>query len=236
MALEDARLGHGRGQVQRGLAAEPGQQALRPLPGDDRLDRLDGERLEVDDVGHRRVGHDRGRVRVDQDRPDALGPQGAAGLGPGVVELGRLADDDRPGPEDQDRGGLHERVGHRAATPDTAATKRSNTASASSGPGAPSGWYWTVSIGCSRWRRPSTEPSLRLTWLTRKPDALRHRRSRRPGPRGSGRSPGPARARRRGPGGSRRGGRTGVGSCRRPRHGRRSGGPGRSRAAAGRRR
>ncbi len=38
------------------------------------------------------------------------------------------------------------------------------------GPGAPSGWYWTVSIGSSRWRRPSTEPSLRLTWLTWKPD------------------------------------------------------------------
>ena len=27
------------------------------------------------------------------------------------------------------------------------ATNRSKTASASSGPGAPSGWYWTVSIG-----------------------------------------------------------------------------------------
>ena len=52
-----------------------------------------------------------------------------------------------------------------------AATNRSNTSSASSGPGAPSGWYWTVSIGSSRWRSPSTEPSLRLTWLTWKPDA-----------------------------------------------------------------
>ncbi len=30
----------------------------------------DGERLEVDDVGHARVGHDRGRVAVEQDRPD----------------------------------------------------------------------------------------------------------------------------------------------------------------------
>jgi hypothetical protein len=30
-----------------------------------------------------------------------------------------------------------------------AATKRSKTASASSGPGEPSGWYWTVSIGSS---------------------------------------------------------------------------------------
>ena len=61
VALEDAGLGQRHRQVQRGLATEPGQQALRLLLGDDRLDRLDRERLEVDDVGDRRVGHDRGR-------------------------------------------------------------------------------------------------------------------------------------------------------------------------------
>ena len=66
-------------------------------------------------------------------------------------------------------GGVNATGARRASA--TAATNRSNTASASSGPGAPSGWYWTVSIGFSRWRRPSTEPSLRLTWLTRNPDA-----------------------------------------------------------------
>ena len=80
MALEDARVGHRGRQVERGLAAEAGEQALGLLPGDDRLDRLDRQRLEVDDVGDRRVGHDRGRVRVDEDRPDALGAQRAAGL------------------------------------------------------------------------------------------------------------------------------------------------------------
>ena len=177
VALEDAGVGHRRRQVERGLAAQPGQQAVRPLPGDDRLDRLDGQRLEVDHVGHRRVGHDRGRVRVDEDRPDALGAERAAGLRPGVVELGRLADDDRAGPEDEDGsradhrradGRLDQSPPRRAVA---AVTNRSKTASASSGPGAPSGWYWTVSIGSSAWRRPSTEPSLRLTWLTRNPDA-----------------------------------------------------------------
>ena len=95
VALEDAGLGQRHRQVERGLAAEAGEQALRPLPGDDRLDGLDGQRLEVDGVRDRRVGHDRGRVRVDEDRPDALGAQRAAGLRAGVVELGRLADDDR---------------------------------------------------------------------------------------------------------------------------------------------
>ena len=106
VAFEDAGFGHGGGQVQGRLATEPGEQALGLLLGDHRLDRLDRQRFEVDRVGHGRVGHDRGRVAVDQDRPDALGPERAAGLGPGVVELGGLADDDRPGAEDQDAGGL----------------------------------------------------------------------------------------------------------------------------------
>ena len=174
VAFEDARVGHRGDEVERCLAAQPGEEPLGLFLGDDRLDRLDRQRLEVDDVGDRGVGHDRGRVRVDEDRPDALGPQRAAGLGAGVVEFGRLADDDRPRSEDQDRRRLQawrrQRPAPRAAV--AAATNRSNTASASSGPGAPSGWYWTVSIGFSRWRRPSTEPSLRLTWLTRNPDAL----------------------------------------------------------------
>ena len=34
------------------------------------------------------------------------------------------------------------------------------------GPGLASGWYWTESTGRSRWRKPSTVPSLRLTWVT----------------------------------------------------------------------
>ena len=125
-------------------AVWPPRPASRPSGrsrGDDRLDRLDRERLEVDDVGHGRVGHDRRRVRVDEDRPDALGPERAAGLRAGVVELRRLADDDRPGTEDEhgprpgrvpsavDRPAAH-RAGRTAA-----ATNRSNTASASSGPG-----------------------------------------------------------------------------------------------------
>ena len=45
----------------------------------------------------------------------------------------------------------------------------SNTSAASSGPGEPSGWYCTVSMGSEWWRSPSTEPSLRLRWLTKKP-------------------------------------------------------------------
>ena len=96
VALEDPRPAQGDGEVQRRLAAEAGEQAVGALAGDDRFHRGDRERLEVDDVRDLGVGHDRGRVRVDEDRADALGPQGAAGLRPGVVELRRLPDHDRP--------------------------------------------------------------------------------------------------------------------------------------------
>ena len=139
------------------VTAEPGKQALGTLPGNDGLDGLDRQWFEVDGVGDRRVRHDRGGVRVHEDGPDPLRSERAAGLRAGVVELGRLADDDRPGTEDEDgfrpahRGLVRRRPArpHRGH-PRHAATNRSNTARASSGPGAPSGWYCTLSIGFAR--------------------------------------------------------------------------------------
>ena len=166
VTFEDARIGHRDREIEGGLPAQAGEQPIRSFPGDDRLHRLHREWLQVDDVGDRGVGHDRGRVRVDEDRPDALGAESAASLRAGIVELGGLADDDGSAAQDQDRGGLWRRRGLRRwgghRCPAAAATNRSKTANASSGPGAPSGWYWTVSIGSSRWRSPSTERSLRL--------------------------------------------------------------------------
>ena len=96
----------------RGPARRPGsapsgrpgrQQAVGLFAFEDALDRGDRDGLEVDDVGDAGVGHDRGRVRVEQDRPNALVAQRPAGLRAGVVELGGLADDDRAGADDQDR-------------------------------------------------------------------------------------------------------------------------------------
>ena len=115
VAFEHARLGEGRGQVEGRLSAEAGKEAFGLLARNDGLDGFDRQRFEIDRVGDLRVGHDRGRVAVDQDRPDPLAAERAAGLRAGVVELGRLADDDRPRPEDQDRGGL--RSGRVQASP-----------------------------------------------------------------------------------------------------------------------
>src|SRR5262249_45252228 len=53
-------------------------------------------------VGGVGVGHDGGGVGVDQDDLVALLAQGLAGLGAAVVELARLADDDRPRADEQD--------------------------------------------------------------------------------------------------------------------------------------
>ena len=58
------------------------------------------QRLDVGHVGHAGIGHDRGRIGVDQHDLVAQAAQRLAGLGARVVELARLADDDRPGTDD----------------------------------------------------------------------------------------------------------------------------------------
>ena len=60
------------------------------------------QRLDVGGVGHLRVGHDRGRVAVDQHDLEPFGAQRLARLRARVVELGRLADHDRAGADDED--------------------------------------------------------------------------------------------------------------------------------------
>src|SRR5690606_30493326 len=100
--LQHAVVGQVQGAVERGLAAHGRQQRVRALLGDDLLDRLPVDRLDVHRVGGVRVGHDRGRVAVDQHHPVALLAQRLARLRARVVELAGLADDDRAGADDED--------------------------------------------------------------------------------------------------------------------------------------
>ena len=98
--LEHACLAQRHGGIQRGLATEGGQQRVGAFLGDDLLEDRGGDRLDVGGVGHLRVGHDGGRVGVDEDDADAFLTKDAACLGARVIELRGLTDHDRAGADD----------------------------------------------------------------------------------------------------------------------------------------
>src|SRR5262249_23685038 len=60
------------------------------------------DRFDVGAVGKLRVGHDGGRVGVDEHDAVAFFLEGFAGLRAGVIELARLADDDRASAANED--------------------------------------------------------------------------------------------------------------------------------------
>ena len=95
--------------VQRGLAAHGRQQ--RKTAGkdvaflfDDLGDDFRRDRLDIGGVGQFRIGHDGGRIGIDQDDAVALFLQGLDRLGAGIVEFAGLADHDGTGADDQDGG------------------------------------------------------------------------------------------------------------------------------------
>ena len=100
-AVQKSAAGQLHRQVQAHLAAQVRQDGVGLLLLDDALDDLGGQRLNVNMIGNVGVGHDGGRVGVDEDGLDALGFQRTAGLRAGVVKLCRLTDDDGAGADDQ---------------------------------------------------------------------------------------------------------------------------------------
>src|SRR5690606_26881735 len=99
VTLQNPSLGKSDGQVEPRLPAQGGQEPVGSFPLDHLGGKLQSERLQVHLVGDAEVGHDGGRVGVDQDHLDALFAQGLARLGPRVVKLRRLADDDGSRPD-----------------------------------------------------------------------------------------------------------------------------------------
>ncbi len=100
--VQNPHLGHGHRRIQRRLAAQGRQDRVRALLFDDLGQDLRRDRLDVGAVGKIRVGHDGGRVAVQQHHLVALFLQRLAGLGAGIVEFAGLADDDRAGADDED--------------------------------------------------------------------------------------------------------------------------------------
>jgi len=95
VAIEHPRLVEMNRQIQRSLAADRRKQRIGPLPSDDLVDTLHGHGFDVRAVCGVRVGHDRRGIRVQEHDLIALLSKRLAGLGARVVELTRLADDDR---------------------------------------------------------------------------------------------------------------------------------------------
>ena len=96
VAVEHAGVVERHRKVQPGLPAEGREQGVGPMLLDHprrRRSSVSGPMITVPpDV---RIGHHRGGVRVDEDGLDARLTQRQAGLDAGIVELGRLADEDR---------------------------------------------------------------------------------------------------------------------------------------------
>ncbi|MND67910.1 hypothetical protein D3C80_593440 [compost metagenome] len=88
--------------VQCGLAAHGRQHGIRTLFFDDFTHHFPVDWLDVGRIRHFRVGHDGGRVGVDQNNAVTLFAQRFTRLGTRVVELTRLADNNRASAEDQD--------------------------------------------------------------------------------------------------------------------------------------
>ena len=94
------------GAVQCGLAAHGGQKRKAAGHGiafffDDFGDNVWRDGLDIGAVGHIRVGHDGGRIGIDQHDTIPLGPQRLAGLCAGIVEFAGLTNDDRAGTNDK---------------------------------------------------------------------------------------------------------------------------------------
>jgi hypothetical protein len=95
--LEDAELVELDGQVERGLPAHRREQRIGPLLLDDPLQRVGGERLDVGPIGQLGIGHDGGGIAVHQHHFQALALERLDRLGPRIIELAGLADDNRSG-------------------------------------------------------------------------------------------------------------------------------------------
>ena len=98
---QNALLFQLHGQIQSRLAAQTGNNGVGALVTDDFGNVFQRQGLHIDLVRDGGVGHDGGRVGVAQDDLVPLLLQRQTGLGAGVVEFRRLADDDGAGADDQ---------------------------------------------------------------------------------------------------------------------------------------
>ena len=134
--FQDAVGGQFQGRVKRSLTTHGRQDRVGTLFFNDLFQGLPIDRLDVGGIGHGRIGHDRGGVRVHQDDSIALFAQCFAGLRAGIIKFACLADDDGARANDQDTVEIRSSR-HYAAS--MSAINWSNKAMMSCGPGLASG-------------------------------------------------------------------------------------------------
>ena len=94
VGFQEACLGKLHGEGETRLPSEGGEKAVGLFLFNDTLDDRQGERLYIDVIRHRVVGHDGRGVGVYEDDLEPLLLEDAARLSAGVVELGGLTDND----------------------------------------------------------------------------------------------------------------------------------------------
>ena len=83
------------------MAAHAGDEGVGAFAFDDFFDDFRRQGLDVDLIRHFPVGHNRGRIGIDEDHFHPFFTKGFAGLGAGVVEFRRLTDDDGAAADDE---------------------------------------------------------------------------------------------------------------------------------------
>src|SRR5262245_19570938 len=88
-------------RVEAGLPAEHRQQGVGAILLDDLGDDLPRDRLDVRTIGRRRVGHDGGGIRIDENDGVAFFAKRLACLGAGIIKFASLPDDDWSGADEE---------------------------------------------------------------------------------------------------------------------------------------
>ena len=84
------------------MSAERRKQTVGLLLGDDLLEKLHCQRLDVDTIGDIRIRHNGCGIAVDKHNLETIFFQCTARLRPRIIKLRRLSDDDGTGADDHD--------------------------------------------------------------------------------------------------------------------------------------
>ncbi|MNC29129.1 hypothetical protein D3C75_773660 [compost metagenome] len=102
LLLQYACTGQLHSHIQAGLSAQCWQQSIGTLLADNCGHKFKSNRLDVYLISHIGIGHNSGRVAVDQHNLNAFFLQRLAGLCSRIVKLSGLPDHDRAGADDED--------------------------------------------------------------------------------------------------------------------------------------